>query len=75
MMFAHQKLFNTYSEVTPLSGLLVISAHILAPFQKLQSFNKWGNAMDINPDEKTLFTMQCDYAFLKYVENEYCAKQ
>ena len=30
--------------------------------------------MDINPDDKTTYTAQCQELFLKYVENEYCAK-
>jgi hypothetical protein len=30
--------------------------------------------MDINPADKTSYTTQYKEAFLKYVENEYCAK-
>jgi len=30
--------------------------------------------MDINPDDETSYTTQYQEAFLKYVENEYCAK-
>jgi len=30
--------------------------------------------MDINPEDKTSYTTQYQKAFLKYVENEYCAK-
>jgi len=30
--------------------------------------------MDINPAGETLYTIQCHEAFLKLVENEYCAK-
>jgi len=30
--------------------------------------------MDINPDNETSYTTQYQEAFLKYVENEYCAK-
>jgi len=30
--------------------------------------------MDINPEEATSYTTQYQEAFLKYVENEYCAK-
>ena len=30
--------------------------------------------MDINPEDETSYTTQCQEAFLKYVENEYCAK-
>ena len=31
--------------------------------------------MDINPGDETSYTTQSQEAFLKYVENEYCAKQ
>jgi hypothetical protein len=30
--------------------------------------------MDINPEDETSYTTQYQEAFLKYVENEYCAK-
>jgi len=30
--------------------------------------------MDVNPEDKTSYTAQYQEAFLKYVENEYCAK-
>jgi len=30
--------------------------------------------MDINPEDQTSHTNQYQEAFLKYVENEYCAK-
>jgi len=30
--------------------------------------------MDINPEDETSYTTQYQRAFLKYVENEYCAK-
>jgi hypothetical protein len=30
--------------------------------------------MDINPEDETFYTTQYQEAFLKYVENEYCAK-
>jgi len=30
--------------------------------------------MDSNPEDETSYTTQCQEAFLKYVENEYCAK-
>jgi len=30
--------------------------------------------MDINPEDETFYTTQYQQAFLKYVENEYCAK-
>jgi len=31
--------------------------------------------MDINPEDETSYTAQCQEAFLKYLENEYCIKQ
>jgi len=37
---ARQKLCKYYSEVTPSTGMLLFSAHMLDPFQKLQSFRK-----------------------------------
>jgi len=30
--------------------------------------------MDINPDDEITYTTQYQGAFLKYVENEYCAQ-
>jgi len=30
--------------------------------------------MDINPEDDTSYTTQCQEACLKYVENQYCAK-
>ena len=55
-------------------GMLLISAHILDPFKKLRWFRKWDEGMDINPEDETSYTIQYREAFLKYVENEYCAK-
>jgi len=72
---AQQKLFNYYAEVTPSMGMLLISAHILDPLQKLRSFRKWEKEMDIHSEDKTSYTTQYQEAFLKYVESEYCAKQ
>jgi len=71
---ARQKLSKYYTEVTPMTGMLLITAHILDPFQKLRSFRKWDKGMDINPEDETSYTTQYQEAFLKYVENEYCAK-
>jgi len=69
-----QKLSKYYSEVTSTTGLLPISAHILNPFRKLRSFTQWDTGMDLNPDDEGSFTTQYQEAFLKYGENEYCAK-
>jgi len=72
---AWQKLFKYYAEVTPLTCMLLMSANILDPFQKLRWFRKWGKGMDINPECETSYTTQYQEAFLKYVENENCATQ
>jgi hypothetical protein len=74
MKFVRQKLFKDYTEVTPTTGLSLIWPHILDPFQKVQLFRKLDKGMDINPEDKTSYTTQYQEAFLKYVENEYCAK-
>jgi len=73
MKFARQKLSKYYTAVTPTTGMLLISAHILDPFRKLRSFREWDKGMVINPDDKTSYTTQYQEAFLKYVENEYYA--
>ena len=70
---AQQKLFKYYAEVPPTMGMLLISAHILDPFWRLQSFSNWDNGIDINTEDETSYTTQSQEAFLKYVENEYCA--
>jgi len=72
--FAHEMLSKYYTEVTPTTGMLLNSAHILDPFRKLQSFRKWDKGMDIDPEDETFYTTQCQEAFLIYVENEYCAE-
>ena len=74
MKLARQKLCKYYAEVTPMTGMLLISAHIHDPFRKLRSFSKWDKGMDINPEDKSSYTTQYQEAFLMYVENEYCAK-
>jgi hypothetical protein len=71
---ARQKLSKYYTEVTPMTGMFVISAHILDPFRMLRSFRKWDKGIDINPQNETSYTTQYQEAFLKYVENQYCAK-
>jgi len=71
---AHQKLSKYYAEVTPRTGMLLISAHILGPVQKLQLFSKWDQGVDINPEDEISYTAQYQEAILKYVGNEYCAK-
>jgi len=74
MKFARQKLSKYYTEVTPMTDMLPISAHILEPIWKLRSFRKWDKGMDITRDEETDYTTQFPEALLTYVENEYCAE-
>jgi len=71
---ALQMLSKYNAEVTPTTGMLQISAHMLDPFGKLRSCRKWDNGTNINPEDKTSYTAQYQDAFLKYVEKEYCAK-
>jgi hypothetical protein len=71
---ARQKLSKYYTEDTPTTCLLLMLAHILDPFRMLRSFRKWDKGIDCNPEDETSYTTQCQEAFLKYVENEYCAK-
>jgi len=71
---ARQKVSKYYTEVTPMTGMLLITAHILDPFRKLRPFRKLDKGMDINPEDETSYTTQYQEAFLKYVENKYCAK-
>jgi len=72
--YARHMLSKYNGEVTSTTGTLLISAHILDPFRKLRSFRKWDKGMDINPEDETAYTTQYQEAFLKYVENEHCAK-
>jgi uncharacterized integral membrane protein len=57
MKIARQKLCKKYTEVTPMTGLCLMSAHILDPFRRLQLFTKWDMAMDINGEDKTTYTI------------------
>jgi len=68
------KLYKDYAKVTPTTGLLRITAHMVDPFRKLQSLREWDKAMDTNPEDKTSYTTQYQEAFLKSVENIYSAK-
>jgi hypothetical protein len=69
-----QKLCKYYSEVTPTTIMIVLSAHILDPFRKLRLFRKWDKGRDINPQDETSYTTKYQKAFLKYVENKYYAR-
>ena len=71
---ARQKLSKYYSELTPTTGMLLVSAQILDPFRKLRSFRMWDKGMDINREDETSYTIQYQEVFRKYVENEYCTK-
>jgi hypothetical protein len=71
---ARQKLSKYYAKVTPSTGMLLIAGHILDLFRKLRSFRNWDKGMDFNPEDETFYTTQYQEAFLKYMENEYCAK-
>jgi len=71
---ARLTLSKYYAEVTPTTSMLLIPANIVDPFRKLRSFRKWDKGMDINPEQETSYTTQYQEAFLKYVENDYCAK-
>ena len=56
VMLARQLLFKYFAEVTPITWMLHISAHILNPFQKLQSFRTWHKAQDIKLEDETFYT-------------------
>jgi len=71
---AQQTLSKYYTEVTPTTGMLLSTAHILDPFRKLRSFRKLFMGMDINPEDETSYTTQYQEPFLNYVENESCTK-
>jgi hypothetical protein len=53
-----QKLSKYYTEVTPMTGMLHITSHILDPFWKLRSFRKWDKGMDITPEDETSYATQ-----------------
>jgi hypothetical protein len=54
--------------------MLLISAHILDHFRKLRTFSKWNKGIDINAEDETSCTTQYEEAFLKCMDNDYCAK-
>jgi len=69
-----QKLSKSYTEATPTTAMLVISAHFLDLFRTLRSFRKWDNGMYINPEDETSYTTQYPEASLKDMKDEYHAK-
>jgi len=54
--------------------MLLILAHILNSFRKLQSFGKREKGMDIDSDDETSYTTQYQEVLLKHVANGYCTK-
>jgi hypothetical protein len=54
--FARQKLSKCYAEITPTTGMLLISIHILDPSRTLRSFTKRDKGMDINPEDESSYT-------------------
>jgi len=74
VMLARHKLCKYYTEVTPMTRMLLISAHILDRFRKLRLCWKWDKGMDINPEYETFYTTQYHEVLLNYGQNEYCAK-
>jgi len=60
-----QTLSKYYAEVSPSTGMILISAHIVDPFRKLWSFRKWDKSIDINPENETSYTTQYQEAFRK----------
>ena len=71
---ARHMLVKYYAAVTPSTGMLLISAHMLNPFRKVRSFRKWDKGMDLNPQYETSYTTQYQEAFVTYVENKSFAK-
>ena len=68
--FAQQMLSKKYTGVTPTTGMLLISARIFDPFQKLRSFGKWDKGMDIHSEDETSYTTQYQEVFLKDVKSQ-----
>ena len=56
--FMQQKLLKYHAEVTPTTGMLLISAHRLDPFRMLRLCRKGEKGMNINPEDETFYTTQ-----------------
>jgi hypothetical protein len=69
-----RKLLKYYTEVTPMIGILLISAYILDFFRTLQSLKKWNKGINIIPGDERFYTTQYMEDFVKHAKNEYCAK-
>jgi len=65
LKLAQQNLSKIYTEMTPSTGVLLIAADILDPFQTLRSFRNFYMGMDINPEDETSYTIQYQEACLK----------
>jgi hypothetical protein len=55
---ARRKLSKYYTDVTPMTGFVLVSVNILDRFQLLRSIRQWGKGMDINPEDETSYTTQ-----------------
>jgi len=71
--FVWQKLSNYHAEHTPLTSMLVISAHILDHFWKLPSVRKLNKRINIIPEDETFYITRYRKAILKHVEKEHGA--
>jgi hypothetical protein len=69
-----QKLSTSYMDITHMTYMLPLSAHILESFRKLQWISKWENGNNVNPEDKTTYTTPYQKGFLQHVEKEYCTK-
>jgi len=63
--FVQQKLFQYYTEDIPMTDILLISAHILHFFRKLQSVMKCDRGIQIISEDEASYTTQYQEAFLK----------
>jgi len=58
VQLAWQRLSKFDAKVTPSTGMVLISAHVLEPCQQLELFRKWDNGMYSNPENETSYTNQ-----------------
>ena len=56
--FMPQKLARYYAKVAASTVMLLHSALILDPFLKLWLYRKWDNGIDINYEDKAVYTIQ-----------------
>ena len=74
IMLSWLRLSKCYAPATPMTGVLVISVHILDSFQKSEKYGRWDKGMDINPKDEALYSTQYQEILLMFLENEYCTK-